>query len=155
MKDKTIVIISLLIASLMLSIAPAFAFYHPSTGLEDNMFENFGPRIDRILVKMYGTLDAEIAALQAGEIDITDWPLTKTMITTLSADPNVVVLGYGGEAGEYEINFNNNNNQYLGNPPNPAAPNPVYQNPGSSIPFRQAVSTSINNTFLCTVLAEG
>jgi ABC-type transport system substrate-binding protein len=155
MKDKTIVIVSLLVASLMLSIAPVFAFYHPSTGLEDNKFENFGPRIDRILVKMYGTLDAEIAALQAGEIDITDWPLTKTMITTLSADPNVVVLGYGGEAGYYLIDFNNNNNQYLGNPPNPAAPNPVYQNPGSVPAFRQAVSTSINNTYLCTVLAEG
>ena len=155
MRDKTIVISSLLVALMMFSIAPAYAFYHPSTGTEDNKFENFGPRIDRILIKMYGTLESEIAALQNGEIDITDWALTKPLITTLSADPNVVVLGYGGEAGYYELNFNNNNNQYLGNPPDPSAPNPVYQNPMSEISFRQAVSMSIDNAYLTSVLAEG
>jgi len=156
MKDKTIVIVSLLVASLMLSIAPAFAFYHigpPAT--DDGKYEIFGPRVDRILIKMYGTLQAEMAALQAGEIDITDWPLDKPLIDTLSADPNVVVLGYGGEAGYYVITFQNNNNQYLGNPPNPSAPNPLYPNPCSVVSFRQALAHMIDQAYLCSVLAEG
>ena len=65
MQDKTLIVALLLSASLILSfVAPSFAFYHMGTGIEDNKFENFGPRIDRILIKMYGSLDAEIAALR-------------------------------------------------------------------------------------------
>lgn len=157
MQDRSIVVTAFLIALMMVSFGlnPALAFYHPTTGIEDGKFEIFGPRVDRILIKMYGSLEAEIAALQAGEIDITDWPLTRPLIDTLSADPNVSIAKYGGEAGYYTLNFNNNNNQFLGNPPNPLSPNPVYPNPMSDVAFRQAVSMSIDNAYLTAVLAQG
>jgi len=157
MQDKTVVVVLLLAASLMLSFgSPAFAFYHPATGTEDNMFENSGPRIDRILIKMYNSLDAEIAALQSGEIDITDMSLTQPLIDTLTGNPNTTVLDYGGDKTYYTLNFNNNGNQYLGNPSDPAGPNPVYPNPMSDVFFRRAVSMSINNTNLTAVLgAQG
>ncbi len=153
MQDRSIVITAFLIALMMVSFGlnPAIAFYHPTTGIEDGKFEIFGPRIDRILIKMYSSLDAEIVALQAGEIDITDWPLTKSMINTLSTDPNVSILQAGGQAGFYTLNFNNNGNQYLGNPQNPLSPNPVYPNPMSDVTFRQAVSMSIDNANLTSV----
>jgi ABC-type transport system substrate-binding protein len=154
MRDKTIVMVSLLVALLMLSFAavPVLAFVHPD-GSEDSKFELFGPRIDRILVKKYATLESEIAALQGGEIDITDWALTKTLVDTLTTDPNVRVLGYGGEAGYYTLSMNTNNNTYLGNPPDPTFPNPVLPNPTSDVYFRQAISHMINNTAL--VLGPG
>jgi Bacterial extracellular solute-binding proteins, family 5 Middle/Dockerin type I domain len=155
MQDKKAV---LCFALGMLIILPAItsslAFIR-SDGSEDSYFEIFGPRIDKLVIRKYANLDAEMTALQNGEIDITDWPLNATWMNTLASDPNIGIAYYGGETGYYSLNFNNNNNTYLGNPPNSEAPNPVYPNPMSSDIFRQCVSTSINNTYLCQVLAGG
>ena len=155
MQDKkTVLCFALGILIILPSINSSLAFIRPD-GSEDSYFEIFGPRIDKLVVEKYANLDAEMTALQNGEIDITDWPLNATWMNTLASDPNIGIAYYGGEAGYYSLNFNNNDNTYLGNPPNPSAPNPVYPNPMSSGIFRQCVSTSINNTYLCQVLAGG
>jgi len=125
----------------------SFAFIHPD-GSEDDNFEIFGPRIDRILIRKYANLDAEIAALQSGEIDITDWALTKTEVDTLSTDPNIGLESYGGEACYYTMNFNLNNNSCRGNPPDPAYANPVFPNPMSELALRQACAYLVNRTAL-------
>src|SRR4030042_696843 len=132
MQDKKLVIASTIVALLMISMAfaPALAFVYPD-GAQTDEFEITGPHIDQILVKKYAETTPEFQALQAGEIDITDWALDATWTATFNADPSVRVISYGGEAGYYIINFNHNNNQYLGNPENPAYPNPVYPNPTS------------------------
>src|SRR4030043_1733498 len=126
MQDKKL-IVSFLFAVLVVSatVTPSIAFIYPD-GSQDDYFENFGPRIDQILIKKYAGLQPEIDALKAGEIDFTDWPLTRSQIDDLSGDPNIAVVDYGGEAGYYTLNFNNNPNQYLGNPQDPYYPNPVY-----------------------------
>jgi len=149
MRDKTLVITSILVAALTLSltIAPSFAFIYPS-GAQDNYFEIYGPRIDQILIKKYNGLQPEIQALQAGEIDFTDWALTKTLQTQLAGDTNIAVVPYGGEAGYYTMSFNNNNNQYLGNPPDPGYDNPMYPNPFSVVALRQACSYLVDRDFL-------
>src|SRR4030042_4534520 len=107
MQDKNLVITILLIATLTLSmtVVPSLAFVYPD-GSQDNMFEIYGPHIDKILVKKYAGLDPELQALQNGEIDFTDWALTKPWVDTFATDPDVRVLGYGGEAGYYTFNFN-------------------------------------------------
>jgi len=156
MRDRIFVITSLLVAALMLSmtIAPSLAFVYPD-GSQDMLFENYGPRIDQILVKKYSELNAEMAALQNGEIDITDWALDKAWITTFSTDPDVAVLGYGGEAGYYTMNFNNNPNQYLALPQDPAYPNPVYPNPMAVKEFRQACSHLVDRATLVSGPGQG
>ncbi len=156
MRDKTLVAATLLIAVSMLSIftAATSAFVYPD-GSQDNSFEIFGPRIDKILVKMYGSLDAEMLALQNGEIDITDSPLTMPWINTFASDPNIRTMGYGGEAGYYTMNFNHNNNPYLGNPEDPMYPNPVYPNPCSVMSLRQAFSYFVDRVALCAGPGEG
>jgi ABC-type transport system substrate-binding protein len=156
MQDKTLVITSILVAALMLSIttAPSFAFIYP-TGKQDNYFELFGPRIDQILIKKYANLNAEILALQAGEIDFTDWALEKTMILNLANDTNIAVVSYGGEAGYYTMNFNNNGNEYLGNPQDPLYENPVYPNPFSVKYLRQACSYLVDRQSLVTDAGAG
>jgi ABC-type oligopeptide transport system substrate-binding subunit len=157
MKDKTLVISSLLVAALMLSmtVAPSMAFIYPD-GSQDNYFENYGPRMDQILVKKYASLQSEIDALKAGEIDFTDWALEKAMIDDLSTDPNIAIVGYGGEVGYYTMNYNNNPNQYLGNPPNSLYPNPKYgNNPTEVKEFRQACSYLLDRPAICTGPGQG
>jgi len=156
MKDKIVILTLLLIVALMLSmtIAPSLAFVYPD-GSQDNLFEIYGPRIDKILVKKYAGLDPEMQALQNGEIDFTDWALTKTWIDTFAVDPDVRVLGYGGEVGYYEFNFNHNGDPYLGNPDNPAYVNPVYPNPTAVVSLRQAFSHLIDRVALAAGPGEG
>jgi hypothetical protein len=157
MRDKSIVISSLLVAALMLSmtVAPSLAFIYPD-GSQDNYFENYGPRMDKILVKKYATLQSEINALKAGEIDFTDWALEKAMIDDLAGDTNIAVVGYGGEVGYYTFNYNNNPNQYLGNPPNSLYLNPKYNNNPTEVrEFRQACSYLIDRQALVTGPGQG
>jgi len=156
MQDKKL-IISLFFAVLVLSatVTPSIAFIYPD-GSQDDYFENFGPRIDQILIKKYAGLQPEIDALKAGEIDFTDWSLTRSQIDDLSGDPNIAVVDYGGEGGYYTLNFNNNPNQYLGNPPNPLYPNPVYAtNPCVVKEFRQACSYLLDRVALCAGPGQG
>ncbi len=150
MRDKTLVVSTILVALLMLSmaVAPSLAFVYPN-GLQDNLFEIYGPHIDKILVKKYAALGPEIQALQNGEIDFTDWALDAALRDALNADQNVRVLGYGGEAGYYTVNFNHNNNKNLGNPQDPLYPNPMNPNPTAVISLRQAFSYFIDRVALC------
>src|SRR4030043_1046496 len=133
MQDKTVVSAVFLAALIALSsIVASFAFICPD-GSEDGNFEIFGPRIDKLLIKKYSSFDAEMQGLQNGEIDITDLSLTKTWVDSFTLDPNIGMSKYGGEHGYYTINFNHNNNTYLGNPEDPAYPNPMYPNPMSEL----------------------
>lgn len=130
MKDKTLILTSLLIVALILpmSITPSLAFVYPD-GSQDNNFDAFGPHIDRLLIRKYSGSDAEMTALQAGEIDIADWPLTQPWLATLAADPNIRVSDCDGNTGYFTFSFNLNNNPYLGNPLDPAYLNPENPNP--------------------------
>jgi ABC-type transport system substrate-binding protein len=155
MQDKRVVSAVLLTALIAISSTPAaFAFIY-SDGSEDDNFEIFGPRIDKLIVRKYASLDAEMAALQNGEIDVTDSPLTKTWVDTLATDSKIRLASYDGDNGYYTINFNHNNNTYLGNPPDPAFPNPVYPNPMSEVALRQACAHLINRTALVAGPGQG
>jgi hypothetical protein len=121
MRDKTTILVSILVAALMLSmtLSTSLAFINPD-GSQDNYFEIYGPRVDQILVKKYAGTTSVVDALKAGEIDITDWALTRSQIDDLAAYSDTInVVGYGGEAGFYTMSYNMNPNQYLGNPPEP------------------------------------
>src|SRR4030042_4773443 len=156
MKDRICVITALIVALTIVSttVAPSRAFVYPEDP-EDNYFELFGPRIDELLIKKYNGLDAEMTALQNGEIDITDSSLTKKWVDNFTLDPNIGMSKYGGEHGYYTINFNHNNNTYLGNPEDPAYPNPMYPNPMSELALRQACSYLIDRVTLCAGPGEG
>jgi len=69
-------------------------------------FEQFGPKVDRILFKLYATESAEYSAFEAGETDMTDWPLTKYWIDRWSVSPYKEKIGirtYGGEIGHTKL----------------------------------------------------
>jgi len=154
MQDKKLVL-SLFLTALIISAtaAPSAAFIYPD-GSQDNNFDAFGPHIDKLLIKKYPGPEAEMTALQAGEIDIADWALNQSWIDAFATDSDVRVLDCDGDTGIYTFSFNLNNNLYLGNPPDPAFPNPENpnpqgnENPTSNVYFRQAMSHLVDRVYL-------
>jgi ABC-type transport system substrate-binding protein len=127
----------------------AFAWSYGRPGVPDDLiFEQFGPHADKLLITLYTSEIAEWEqGLELGKLDVTDWPLDDTHYNRYIAPPwdtQLKVLGYGPEFGLFLFDLNNNNNQYLGNPPNPAYPNPVYPNPMSDVDLRKAVALLTN-----------
>jgi ABC-type transport system substrate-binding protein len=118
---KKAVFTVLAIAMMAIMLIPAHAFIFPNC-TSDLSFEQFGPRADRLLIHLYADDLTEFAALRAGEIDVEDWPLSKAEYLTDSVPPynnSLKIVNYGAEYGLYILDFNNNNNTYLGNPPDP------------------------------------
>ncbi len=118
---------SLIVGLLLMSV---FARVHPD-GSADTVFEKYGPRAGRLIIHLYESESAEFDALRNGEIDMTDQPLSKTYYNEFTQAPyneTIQVVNYGPEFGVYILDLNSNNNQYLGNPPDPAYPNPVADN---------------------------
>jgi ABC-type transport system substrate-binding protein len=129
--------------SMLLIPVQAWSYGDPAKA-DDTKFENFGPRADRLLIKLYASETSEWdTGLETNQIDVTDWPLDEAhynRYTTPPWDASVKVMGYGAEFGLYLFDLNNNNELYLGNPPNLAYPNPVYPNPMSELSMRKAVA---------------
>jgi peptide/nickel transport system substrate-binding protein len=127
MKKALLSLVAILMA--LMVVTPVFAWtYHDCTS--DQKFETFGPRVDKLLINLYSSETSEWeSGLEGGEIDVTDWPLDVEHYNRYVADPRFKVMGYGAEFGLFIIDLNNNNNTYLGNPPDPKYPNPVWPNP--------------------------
>jgi len=156
---------------LALLVSPTFAWFYndyPEPGkAADTKFEMFGPRCDRLLIKLYSEASAEWEALKATpqEIDLTDWPLEKSYYDQFIVSPldaKVNVESVGGEFGIRCLDMNQNNNPYLGAPQNPAYPNPVMkhgtdnvQNPTSDLSFRQAILSCIDRSYYVANIIGG
>jgi len=66
----------------------------------------YGPMSDKLHIVNYADPYKEFAALETGEIDIVDWPLTKTWIDKFAANPDIVLRDYS-EIGSFEYDINN------------------------------------------------
>jgi len=161
-----IVFAALGILTLALFTTPANTWIYQNSTPEDKKYEKFGPRADRLLIKLYPNETAEWDALARGEIDMTDWPLSKPYFDLFTSgwinpatgqpyNETINTVSYGAEFGLYILDLNNNNNEFLGNPPNPAYPNPVYPNPCSVKEFRQAIAHLVDRNQLDTIIGKG
>jgi len=121
MNKKIITIVSIALLLLTLStFAPVFAYlgapYDPYyTGTEDYGWSATGPYAEHLLITMYGSPEAEWDAMKLGQIDITDWPLTRAYLnqfTNASGSPpyytDVAVADYGAALGVRFLDMNNN-----------------------------------------------
>ena len=134
---------------LMLSVLtlPTYAWVYHDNPVDDGLYERFGPRADRLLISLFAGDVSEFDALAAGDIDLTDWPLPKTRYqdwTTAPLNDTIQVVSYGPEYGLFILDINSNNNEHLGNPPDPAYENPVYPNPTSNLGLRRAIAYLVN-----------
>lgn len=166
MNKKLIAILTAAMIFAMIS-TPAFAFFYNGTGpAADTKYETFGPRCDRLLIKFYAAAEGEWDALKKTpqELDITDWPLTRTyygQFITPPLDAKVNVVSEGGEFGIRCLDINNNPNRYLGiSGGNPLYPNPVANlndadqkndfNPTSDLNMRKAILSCMDRTYYVT-----
>jgi ABC-type transport system substrate-binding protein len=143
-----------------LTIVPTFQWVYQDDTPADTKFEKFGPRADRLLIKLYSGQVPLFEALTTGEIDIANLELSEATYNELVNPPlnetmNIISCGTGNWF--YMLDINNNGNEYLGNPPDPAYPNPVYPNPCSVTSFRQAIAHLVDrnlfNKFLIPIYA--
>jgi ABC-type transport system substrate-binding protein len=76
-------------------------------GMISTAFALSGPRTLNMEIHIYTNPDTENAALQAGDIDINDWPLTKTWVDAWALMPDQIQLRDYVELGMMEIDINN------------------------------------------------
>jgi len=115
---------------------------------EDKKFEKFGPRADRLLIKLYQSAETEWKALTNGSIDTTDTRLTKYWYDNFTGPPlseRINVVGYGPEYGFYILDINNAN----------TTSSLVYPNPLSVLSFREAIAHLVNRTKLDEIIGAG
>lgn len=96
MKPKSILYV-LAMMSLLVSFFPTL----PVKAAESD----YGPRTPELLVKIYYTSDAEFGALEADDIDITDWPLDPAWGKKFAIDPNIELRTFY-DLGHYELDIN-------------------------------------------------
>src|SRR6267143_58901 len=69
-----------------------------------------GPAFDAVVASIFADQNTEFVALQNGLIDLTDWPLTPGLITSLGSNPSFFVTSPIADHGYSEIEFHNGNN---------------------------------------------
>ena len=159
MRKEIALLFAVLFVAMLLS--PVYAWSYGAPGIpDDTKFESFGPRSDQLLIKLYASETSEWeTGVQSGEIDVTDWPLDKAHYDLYTLPPwneTLKVLNYGAEFGLFIFDLNNNNNTYLGNPPNENYTNPVYPNPMADVNLRKAIAYCVNRDYVVKeVVGEG
>lgn len=71
------------------------------------MAQAYGPLTPNLLIHVYTDPDTEFEALGAGEIDITDWPMSKTWVDQFNQPGSGVELRSYAEIGHMEFDINN------------------------------------------------
>jgi ABC-type transport system substrate-binding protein len=127
----------------------AFGWIYPD-GTEDDRFETFGPRADRLLIKLYYDYNSEFLALTDGGLDLTSSPLDTGWGDVFDGPPydEYINIEYCADRRRmFVITINTNNDQFLGDPPDPEYENPVYPNPCSEPGFRHALAHLVNRSY--------
>ena len=68
-----------------------------------------GPAMDTLVNSVFADQNTEFANLQAGTIDLTDWPLTPSLIASLSSNPSFFITSPIASHDYFDIEFNNAN----------------------------------------------
>jgi ABC-type transport system substrate-binding protein len=145
-----------IVLSMMITVMPVFAWTYPDES-EDDLYEKFGPRLDKVYIRMFATESDEWDAALAGEIDMTDWPLSAAYYDQFIANPETGVSDYGAELGYYLVDINNDNGPLK----EVGYPNPLYKtNPcgfvqegdepykDSAAEFRKAIWRCLDRDYL-------
>lgn len=115
---------------------------------EDESFEEFGPRVDTLLIKIYNETYRVFQGIEDGEVDIIDKRLSSPDIERWSQAPynETITLAEYMETGMYVLDINNNETI------------PTYSNwrsPTSYHEFRQAIAHLVNRTRIITEILNG
>jgi ABC-type transport system substrate-binding protein len=156
-KKISVAIALAFILAMLITIIPVNAWVYPDC-TEDDKVEFFGPRADKLLINFYNDEIIEATALEEGKIDFTDWPVTADYVTKWSQPPwndKIKLVWRGTEFGMFQFDLNNNPNRYLGNPQNPAYPNPKFPNPMALTCLRHAIAHCVDKDYIVSTILGG
>jgi len=134
-------LIATILMSLTAILTPTQSWVYQDGTPEDTKFEKFGPRADRLLLKLNSTGET----LENGEVDISDLSVNASWYETLTKPPyneTINVVRYGPEYAFYMLDINNAN----------TTTSPVYPNPLSVLSFRQAIAHLVDRAWLVNVI---
>ncbi|NIO36855.1 hypothetical protein GTO27_04030, partial [Candidatus Bathyarchaeota archaeon] len=162
MASVTVLTLLLGLQAVTSNIQPLISLRYYDRTIQDVKFERFGPRADRLLIKLYKNETAEWDALANGDIDVADWPLTKSYYDLFASNETNPATGfpynetidsvpYGSQTEFYILDINNDPRQYLGY----SDLNPVYPNPCSLKEFRQSIAYLVNRSKLDMIIGDG
>lgn len=138
MKNKFVILSVALLALLAISAIP----------LPAQAAVTYGPRMDEVLIKIYGSDTAEFAAFEAQEIDLVDWPLTPTEISKWSVPPYSDYIAFDPyrEIGMWEVDINNNLTMLS---------YPNWPSPTSYVAFRRAIAYMVDKPYIISTIVGG
>ncbi len=138
------------------AFVPSFAWVYPDC-TEDLKFERWGPRVDRVIIRMYSTEAIAFIAFENGQFDMIDWSITRYFLDRWSAPPynetiKIIPLPPPGvERGYYVLDENCNPNPTLMD----GTPNPAYPAPTSVSSFRHALAHCVDRADYVVNITEG
>ena len=136
-KELSVLMAFLMLSGILVFAKPAFADA-----------PEYGPRADVLHINIYASDVAEFAAFEAGDIDITDWPLDPTHVADYSVAPNnaSIILAKFNELGMYEFDFQNNETIQA---------RPGIKTATSDPYFRAALSCLADKDYIVTDILQG
>jgi ABC-type transport system substrate-binding protein len=155
MKEKIVLMTLILVASMLVMCAvPVRAWEYWDTTVAnpqtDDLVDFSGPHCDRIQIRLFANELAEFQALEAGSIDVTDWPISHNYYVAWTNDPlqqDIAVVNTGPEFGMYILDMRLDNRTFLDPPmntyPNPAMTTP-FGNPMADVWLRRAIATCVD-----------
>jgi ABC-type transport system substrate-binding protein len=78
----------------LISILAALPYVKVSAQGQFSQFESKGPKIDGIDIAIYSSVEAEMLALQKGDIDMIDGPLPADKIEEIKNDPKLSIMSF-------------------------------------------------------------
>ena len=90
--NKTLVV--LVLAAIIITQTEILAIPHVIGQVQFESYELYGPRIDGIDITIYSTVEAEVLALQRGDIDMVDWSLPADKVPEIQANPRLSIMTF-------------------------------------------------------------
>lgn len=154
MKDRNVIISIILIASMlaMVSVPAVKAWEYWDTKVSapktDNLVDYSGPHADRIQIRFFGDESSEFSAMEAGQLDLTDWPVDAAHYADWTSEPlqsQIAVVDTGAEFGLFDLDIRMDNRTFLA----PGVPNPAmtmpWGNPTADVWLRRAIATTVDH----------
>ncbi len=91
---RACILVLLILSALTIYVPIPLVSPVPPTVSTSETFEKFGPRVDHLLFKVAGDLDAEAILLEQGEIDVMDSPVPSGYVANWTANSNITMESY-------------------------------------------------------------
>jgi hypothetical protein len=152
MNEKS-ALMAVIITAAMLGtvIAPAGAWEYWNTTIAipvtDNHFQIIGPRVDKVEIQTYANEAAEFAAMETGQIDLTDCPVDAAHYSAWANAPldgKIALVAQGQAFDMFILDMRLDNRLYIA----PGVPNPArtapFGNPMADVWLRRAIASVVD-----------